>query len=172
MNLLTRYSLLLLAVCFASQLSAQQVDSSKVIAPQSVVAKPAPPPPPPKEEEIFRQVERMPRFPGCEGRGSREEVDACAERKLMEFIYKHLTYPQQARENRIEGTCIVHFIVETDGSVTNVGLDAGIGYGCGEEAMRVIKMMKEEGIEWIPQGCRGRPVRVIFKIPIVFELLN
>ena len=72
------------------------------------VAPPPPPPPPPAEEEyeeIFKIVEEMPRFPGCEDQSmSMKEKKICAERKMMEFLYSELKYPSIARDNNIAGT--------------------------------------------------------------------
>lgn len=156
-------------------LHAQKADSSKVVTNHKNLERKAPPPPPPppplpKEEEIFRVVEEMPRFPGCEGRGSKDEVKLCAQRKLLEFLHKNLQYPAKARENKVEGTCVVQFTVEKDGSVTDAELVRDIGYGCGEEALRIVNLMSEQGIRWVTCGCRGRPTRVRFTIPVKFRL--
>ena len=78
------------------------------------------------EQEIFQIVEEMPSFPGGEG-------------KLLEYVATHIKYPQIARETGIQGRVFVGFVVEPDGSISNVKLLRGIGGGCDEEAMRVIK---------------------------------
>ena len=105
------------------------------------------------ETEIFQIVEEMPSFPGGEG-------------KLMEYVAKNIKYPQIARETGIQGRVFVGFVVEPDGSISNVKLLRGIGGGCDEEAMRVIKSLPK----WKPGKQRGKPVRVSSQIPVFFKL--
>ncbi len=105
------------------------------------------------EQEIFQIVEEMPAFPG-------------GEQKLMEYVGKNIKYPQIARESGIQGRVFVGFVVEPDGSVSNVKLLRGIGGGCDEEAMRVIKNMPK----WKPGKQRGKAVRVSYQIPVMFRL--
>ena len=105
------------------------------------------------EQEIFQIVEEMPSFPGGEG-------------KLMEYVAKNIKYPQIARETGIQGRVFVGFVVEPDGSISNVKLLRGIGGGCDEEAMRVIKSLPK----WKPGKQRGKAVRVSYQIPVFFKL--
>jgi protein TonB len=105
------------------------------------------------EQEIFKIVEEMPSFPGGEA-------------KLMEFVAKNVKYPQIARETGIQGRVFVNFVVEPDGSVSNVSVLRGIGGGCDEEAMRVVKTMPK----WKPGKQRGKPVRVQYMLPVNFKL--
>ena len=105
------------------------------------------------ETEIFQIVEEMPSFPGGEG-------------KLMEYVAKNIKYPQIARETGIQGRVFVGFVVEPDGSISNVKLLRGIGGGCDEEAMRVVKSMPK----WKPGKQRGKAVRVSYQIPVFFKL--
>ena len=131
---------------------------------------PQPPPPPPKEEEIFKEVEEMPRFPGCENLPTTDEKKKCADQKMLEFIYKNIKYPAIARENGIEGMVVVTFVVETDGSVTDARIVRDIGGQCGQEALRVTQLMNDQGIKWVPGKQRGRNVRVQFNLPVRFKL--
>ena len=105
------------------------------------------------EQEIFQIVEEMPAFPG-------------GEQKLMEYVGKNIKYPQIARETGIQGRVFIGFVVEPDGSVSNVKLLRGIGGGCDEEAMRVVKSMPK----WKPGKQRGKAVRVSYQIPVFFKL--
>ena len=105
------------------------------------------------EQEIFQIVEEMPSFPGGEG-------------KLLEYVAKNIKYPQIARETGIQGRVFVGFVVEPDGSISNVKLLRGIGGGCDEEAMRVIKSLPK----WKPGKQRGKAVRVSYQIPVLFKL--
>ena len=131
---------------------------------------PPPPPPEPRVEEIFKVVEDMPSFPGCEDIGDKVQRKICAEKRLLEFIYKNIEYPREAEENKVEGTVVVSFVVEKAGKVTNAKVVRDIGSGCGEEAVRVVNLMNQKGIVWTPRGSRGRPVRVQFNLPVRFKL--
>ena len=106
-----------------------------------------------QEQEIFQIVEEMPSYPG-------------GEQKLMEYVAKNIKYPQIARETGIQGRVFVGFVVEPDGSVSNVKVLRGIGGGCDEEAMRVIKSLPK----WKPGKQRGKAVRVSYQIPVNFKL--
>ena len=105
------------------------------------------------EQEIFTVVESMPEFPGGAG-------------KMMEFIARNIKYPPMARESGIQGRVFVNFVVEPDGSVSNVRVLRGIGGGCDEEAIRVVEAMPK----WTPGRQRGKAVRVSFNLPVRFTL--
>ncbi|MFO7873864.1 MAG: energy transducer TonB [Bacteroidales bacterium] len=106
-----------------------------------------------EEDEIFMVVEDQPQFPG-------------GEEARQRFLEENLRYPQMAREAGIQGTVFVTFVVEPDGSVSNVEILRGIGGGCDEEAIRVVKQMPK----WEPGRQRGQAVRVQFNMPIRFRL--
>ncbi len=105
------------------------------------------------EQEIFTVVESMPEFPGGPA-------------KMMEYIAKNIKYPAMARESGIQGRVFVNFVVEPDGSVSNVKVLRGIGGGCDEEAVRVVESMPT----WTPGRQRGKAVRVSFNLPVRFTL--
>ena len=105
------------------------------------------------EQEVFTIVEEMPGYPGGDA-------------KMYEYLGKNIKYPQIARESSIQGRVFVNFVVEPDGSVTNVKVLRGIGGGCDEEAMRVVKSMPK----WKPGKQRGKAVRVSYTLPVVFKL--
>ena len=104
-------------------------------------------------DEVYTIVEQMPEFPGG--------VD-----KMIEFMAENIHYPEEAKEAEIQGRVFVSFVVEEDGSIGNVTLLRGIGHGCDEEAMRVVKSMPK----WQPGMQRGKAVRVSYILPIVFKL--
>ena len=145
-------------------------EESQVVAPPVIekAAPPPPPPPPPKEEEeeIFKVVEDQPAFPGCENVSDKAEKKKCAETKMLQFIYSNIKYPPIARENGVEGTVYVKFVVEKDGSISAPEIVRDIGAGCGDEALRVVKMMPK----WEPGKQRGRAVRVQFNLPVKYKL--
>lgn len=105
------------------------------------------------EEEIFTIVEDMPSFPGGEA-------------KLFEYLGKNIKYPQIAKEAGISGIVYVNFVVDTKGDITDVKVLRGIGGGCDEEALRVVKNMPK----WSPGKQRGKPVKVSYNLPIRFSL--
>jgi len=85
---------------------------------------------------------------------------------FYKFIGKNLKYPSQARRMGIEGKVFVQFIVDKDGTVRDVQAVKGIGAGCDEEAVRVIK----NSPKWKAGKQRGRPVKVRMILPITFKL--
>lgn len=105
------------------------------------------------EAEIFTVVEEAPSYPG-------------GDESRIRFLQENIKYPQMARESGIQGTVYVTFVVERNGSVTDVKVLRGIGGGCDEEAIRVIQAMPP----WNPGKQRGKPVRVQFNMPIKFTL--
>lgn len=133
---------------------------------------PPPPPPPPKEvpEEIFKVVEEMPRFPGCENEPDTKAKKACADKKLLQYLYKNVKYPAIARENGVEGRVYVQFVVEKDGSVSEAKILRDIGAGCGEAALKVVQDMNNLPQKWSPGKQRGTAVKVYYTLPVVFKL--
>jgi len=107
----------------------------------------------PAEEEIFTVVESAPEFPGGEA-------------AFYEFLRKNVKYPDMAKAAGISGKVYITFVVEKDGSITDVRLLRGIGGGCDEEALRVISNMPS----WKPGLQRNHPVRVQFVVDIKFIL--
>lgn len=121
------------------------------------------------KDDIFKVVEQMPRFPGCDDL-SGEEANNCAQDKMLRYIYENITYPAEARKNGVEGGCVVSFIVERDGTLSDLRLIKDIGSGCGEEAKRVIASMNDLPERWQPGIQRGKKVRVQFNLPVLFKL--
>lgn len=105
------------------------------------------------EDEIYDFVEQMAEFPGGE--------DA-----LMKYLGKNIKYPKAARENDIKGKVFVEFIVHTDGSIYGIKILRGIGYGCDEEVIRVVKAMPK----WMPAKMNGKPVPMRYKLPVMFAM--
>lgn len=107
----------------------------------------------PENDSIYSFVDKMPEFQGG--------LPA-----LSDYLSFELNYPELAVEDSIEGRVYVGFVVERDGKVSNVKLIKGIGGGCDEEAVRVIRKMPL----WIPGKLNGTPVRVYKTLPISFSL--
>ncbi|MEO1253908.1 MAG: energy transducer TonB [Bacteroidota bacterium] len=104
-------------------------------------------------DDPFIVVEDMPEFPG-------------GEVALLEYIAKNVKYPRKAKNLGIEGRVFLKFVIDSDGSISNVELMKGIGAGCDEEAIRVVKMLPN----FIPGKQRGVPVKVQMQLPINFKL--
>ncbi|MEL6837356.1 MAG: energy transducer TonB [Bacteroidota bacterium] len=150
------------------------ITDAPVAAPEKSGPAPPPPPPPPppalEVKEIFKIVEDMPRFPGCEELGSKEEKKACSQQKMLAFIYENIRYPAIARDNGIQGTAVVRFVVTEEGTIENGEILRDIGGDCGKEALRVVNLMNEMPERWIPGKQRGRKVPVYFNLPVKFVL--
>jgi TonB family protein len=95
----------------------------------------------------------MPQFPG----GSS---------KLFEFLQKNLRYPQVARDNNIQGTVVISFVVETDGSIGDIRVSRSLSPDCDAEAVRVVSVMPR----WTPGEQDGKLVRVQYVLPVKFAL--
>jgi periplasmic protein TonB len=87
---------------------------------------------------------------------------------LGAFLSKNMQYPRFATSNGVQGRVIVQFVVERDGSIAQAKVLKGIGFGCDEEALRVINKMPK----WTPGSNNGQKVRVYFTLPILFQLDN
>jgi len=132
---------------------------------------PPPPPPPPAKEEIFKRVEEMPRFPGCEDmKGTDEEKYKCSQVELLKFVQKNLKYPAIAKENGVQGTIPISFTVGKDGSITDVTVLRGLGAGLDEAAVEAVESITKSGIKFRPGKQRGRAVKVSYTLPIRFKL--
>ena len=103
--------------------------------------------------ESFTVVEQQPEFPGGTA-------------ALGQYLGKNLRYPAAAQRANISGRVFISFVVNTDGSIQDVQVLKGLGFGTDEEAQRVVKGMPK----WRPGKQSGRPVRVKYNLPINFTL--
>jgi protein TonB len=103
--------------------------------------------------KIFTAVEKEPAFPGGE--------DA-----FIKYLGKNIHYPAIAKENNVQGKVFLSFVVERSGALTDIKVVRGIGSGCDDEAVRVLK----NSPKWAPGIQNGRPVRVAYTIPVSFTL--
>ena len=104
---------------------------------------------------IFTSVEQAPGFPGGDA-------------KFIAYLSKSIRYPAIARENNVQGRVILTFVVERDGSLTDIKVVRGIGSGCDEEAVRALKASPH----WKPGIQNGKPVRVQYSVPVAFALAS
>jgi periplasmic protein TonB len=105
------------------------------------------------QDVTFMIAEEMPAYPGGES-------------ERQKFLTDNIQYPPQAAEIGLQGTIYLEFVVDSKGNITNVKILRGIGSGCDEEAVRVIKMMPQ----WHPGKQNGKPVRVLYHMAIGFQL--
>ncbi|HZF99735.1 MAG TPA: TonB family protein [Chitinophagales bacterium] len=98
-------------------------------------------------------VEKMPAFPG-------------GDQALQAYLQKNIRYPAAARENGIEGTVVLQFVVNTDGSISEIKPLREVGGGATEEAIRVVRSMPK----WTPGNNNGVNVPVYFNLPVTFQL--
>lgn len=103
------------------------------------------------EEVIFETLQDSPKFPG-------------GVKAMYEFIAGNLKYPVEAQRNNISGKVFVSFVVRQDGSISDMKILKGIGFGCDEETVRVISQMPK----WIPGKQNGKPVNAMFTMPVNF----
>lgn len=105
------------------------------------------------KQNVYDVVEQMPEFPG-------------GMPAMIEFLQTNLNYPKDAKKQKVGGRVLVMFVVETDGSMSNVRVAKKVFPSLDAEALRVVKAMPK----WNPGKEKGKPVRVNFTIPIVFSL--
>ena len=107
---------------------------------------------PEKVYETF-DIQKLPSFPGGEA-------------ELQKFLRDNISYPAIARENNIQGTVALSFVVNKDGSISGITVLKDPGGGCGKEAVRVVGQMPK----WTPGEANGNPVKVKFTLPVRFRL--
>ena len=106
-----------------------------------------------KNQQVFDVVEQMPEYPG-------------GMQALFEYLSQNLKYPEDAKEQKIEGRVIAIFVVETDGSISNVEVVKPVFPSLDAEAVRVLSAMPK----WTPGKQSGKAVRVKYTVPINFQL--
>lgn len=106
-----------------------------------------------ESQEIFAVVDEMPEFQGGTS-------------ALMEYLQEHISYPTTARENGIQGRVIVSFVINEDGSISDVKVERSVDSDLDKEAIRVVQSMPK----WIPGRQGGKNVRVKYTIPVLFRL--
>ena len=127
--------------------------NGEVLKAKEVIAQPEPPKV--EENKVFDMVEEMPSFPGGQA-------------ALMQFLLSNTHYPAVAREDGVQGRVTVSFVVEKDGSITDVQVARSADPSLDKEAVRVVKSMPR----WTPGRQNGSTVRVKFNVPVTFRLNN
>ena len=104
------------------------------------------------KQNVYDTVEQMPEFPG-------------GMPAMIEFLQTNLKYPSDAKKQNVGGRVLVMFVVETDGTISNVRVAKNVFPSLDAEAVRVVKAMPK----WNPGKEKGKPVRVNFSLPIVYK---
>ena len=125
--------------------------AGEVLKAKEVIAEPEPPKV--EETKVFDVVEQRPSFPGGQG-------------ALMSWLGSNIKYPVVAEENGVQGRVVCTFVVERDGSITDVKVVRGVDPSLDKEAVRVLKAMPK----WIPGKQNGSAVRVKYTVPVTFRL--
>ena len=125
--------------------------AGEVLKAKEVIAEPEPPKV--EETKVFDVVEQMPTFPGGQA-------------ALMSWLSSNIKYPVVAEENGVQGRVVCTFVVERDGSITDVQVVRGVDPSLDKEAVRVLKQMPH----WIPGKQNGSAVRVKYTVPVTFRL--
>ncbi|NNF36067.1 MAG: energy transducer TonB [Saprospiraceae bacterium] len=121
-------------------------------------------------ETIFTTAEVMPRFPGCEDESrTNDEKEACAKNKMLAYINDNLSYPDKAKIFKIRGVVVTQFVVNENGGIENARVIRAIGYGCDEEALRLVKSMNDMEEPWVPGRQRGEVIKLLYTLPVRFN---
>jgi len=123
-------------------------------------------PKPGSDKKIYKVVEDMPTFPGCESEEDKMERKKCAENKMLKFVYGNIKYPPIARKEGVEGRVILSYVVTKTGEITDVKALRGPSEELKLEANRVVESMPK----WNPGKQRGQAVDVKYTLPIVFKI--
>jgi hypothetical protein len=124
-----------------------------------------------EDTTIYQVVEQAAMLSPCADTAlAQEERAQCAQQLLLQFIYQNVTYPLLASQGGHEGTVVVRFVIEKDGSLSGKEILRNVEGGCGEEVLRVLGLFESAGIRWIPAVNRGEVVRSSITLPVKFKL--
>ena len=104
-------------------------------------------------QKVYDEVEQMPEYPG-------------GMPAMIEFLQTNIKYPEDAVKQKVEGRVMVQFVVETDGSISDVHVAKQVFPSLDAEAIRVVQVMPK----WVPGRENGKVVRVKYNLPIVFRM--
>ena len=114
---------------------------------------------------LYKKVERMPVFQGCEADVNPEE---CSKKKLIDLLYNNIRYPAEAKKLKIQGVVYAKYIIRPDGTIGNPRVERGIGGGCDEEVLRFISLIPK----YTPGYHEAKAVPVQVTLPVKFKLMR
>ena len=112
----------------------------------------------------------MARFPGCEDISNVEERNICAQKKMFEFVYSNISYPKEDKENNIEGTGVVQFVIGADGRISDIDVLRSPSDGIKKELERLMNAMAALPEAWVPAKKDGNAVAFQLILPVKFKL--
>ena len=118
----------------------------------------------------FEELDTKPRFGGCKDITDPAALKSCSDKKMAKFISSNLQYPENARKMKIEGKAVVSFVIEPNGSLSDITPMTNLGGGLEEEAVRVFKLMNEKKLWWVAGMKDGKHQRVKLQLPITFKM--
>lgn len=126
-----------------------------------------------EDEEIFRRFDRAAVFPGCDVVSmTRVEKEMCTQKELLNYIYSHLRYPEEARKKKISGQVVIEFVIAYDGTIRNVELLRGFDRACDNAVIKVIEDMNDLDDLWTPAVLDNEYVSTYYTMPIGFRALK
>lgn len=114
-------------------------------------------------EDAYKVVDELPLFGGCVNK-------ACSDEKLIKYIHKNLVYPQEAKSASVEGRMFVQFVIEIDGSVSNIRTVRDIGAGTSESVVALVRSFNDLDKGWSAGIQNGSKVPVMYTLPVSFKL--
>lgn len=125
------------------------------------------------DDKVYKEADEMPVFPGCVVEGNTpEEIKACSDKGLLEFVYYNIKYPKDARDRAIEGMVVVSFVVNKDGRVIDPKVERSLFQSCDDAVMSVVKRMVAKPEPWTPGKLDGKAVSVQYMLPVKFKLVG
>jgi protein TonB len=121
------------------------------------------------KENPSTEVNQMPQFPGCT-ETNEEAQKRCSNKKFMAFIAENLKYPKEDANKGVEGMVLLSFAITTKGKIKNVSIKKSLSKACDAEGLRVMKLMNEKNIRWVPGIKNGKTVEVVLTLPLKFKL--
>lgn len=120
-------------------------------------------------EPATKIVDEMPRFYSyeCESIMNEDKRKQCADKAMLEVVYKNITYPPNAKKDGIEGTVVITFTIDMDGMTSDFKVARSVREDLDQEALRVVR---DKLVEWEPGKQRGMPVNTQFNMPVRFRL--
>lgn len=125
----------------------------------------------PQSKFLFNRPEVMPIFPGCEKLDA-NRVAFCTEEKLRAFVAENILYPKKAKEDSIQGTVLINFVVNEDGTIGDYRLRKPISPDLNQEAMRIMDLLKNQPERWVPGKTGNNTVKTQMMLPVRFSLIK
>ncbi len=121
------------------------------------------------QREVYLKPDQLPYASSCT-RLQGDEREECSNAALLTFVYTNIKYPKEARDRGTEGMALAEFVITDKGQVQSSKIVKELGDGTSQEILRVLSLMNQRDFRWIPGQVDGKPVNVLYKLPIKFKL--